>query len=178
MKDSPMQNSTVQQRAANIRLLALDVDGVLTDGRLYFGPQGEALKIFHVRDGAGLVHIRKAGIEIAIISGRQSAAVDARMKELGIVHVKQGVGDKRIVLQQLKDELHIKDDGICCVGDDTPDLAMFSLAHFAIAVADAHQDLKAAAHHVTQLNGGQGAVREVCDLLLQHSIHVAARITA
>ena len=176
MTDSSMHELTPQQRAASIRLLVLDVDGVLTDGRLYFGAQGEALKAFHVRDGAGLVLLRQAGIEIAIISGRQSAAVDARMKELGIVHVRQGVNDKRAMLRQLTNELHVN-DGICCVGDDTPDLAMFSLAHFAVAVADAHPQVKAAAHYVTQLNGGQGAVREVCDLLLQHSVHAAARIT-
>lgn len=178
MTDSSMHKLTPQQRAASIRLLVLDVDGVLTDGRLYFGAQGELLKVFHVRDGAGLAQLRTAGISIAIISGRHSAAVDSRMKELGIVHVKQGVDDKRAMLHQLKNELHVEDEGICCVGDDTPDLAMFSLAHFAIAVADAHPQVKAAAHYVTQLNGGQGAVREVCDLLLQHSVHAAARITA
>lgn len=177
MEDSPAQ-SLIAQRAATIRLLVLDVDGVLTDGRLYFGPQGEMLKVFHVRDGAGLVQLRKAGIEIAIISGRQSTAVDTRMQELGIVHVKQGVDDKRAVLQQLKHELKISEDGICCVGDDTPDLAMFALAQFAVAVADAHPLVKAAAHYTTQFCGGQGAVREVCDLLLMNSVHAAARITA
>jgi 3-deoxy-D-manno-octulosonate 8-phosphate phosphatase (KDO 8-P phosphatase) len=163
---------TTQQRAANIRLLVLDVDGVLTDGRLYFDTQGEALKAFHVRDGAGLVQLRKVGIEIAIISGRNSAAVDARMKELGIHHVKQGVHDKRKVLQQLLDELHIN-DGIACVGDDTPDIPMFALAQWAVAVADAHPQVRAAAHHITKLPGGQGAVREVCDLILQAATGVA-----
>jgi len=169
---------TTQQRAMNIRLLVLDVDGVLTDGRLYFSANGEALKVFHVRDGAGLVQLRKAGMEIAIISGRNSEAVNVRMKELGIQHVKQGVHEKRLALQQLKDQLQIKDDGICCVGDDTPDIPMFTLAHFAIAVADAHAQVRAAAHHVTQLPGGNGAVREVCDLLLQHSAHAGVNISS
>jgi 3-deoxy-D-manno-octulosonate 8-phosphate phosphatase (KDO 8-P phosphatase) len=173
-----MDHNAIQQRAANIRLLVLDVDGVLTDGRLYFSAQGEALKAFHVRDGAGLVQLRKAGLDIAIISGRNSAAVDVRMKELGIAHVHQGVSDKREVLQKIKDELHIKDDGICCVGDDTPDLAMFSLARLAIAVADAHLQVRAAAHHVTQLRGGEGAVREVCDLLLHASVHAGMSVSA
>ena len=169
---------TVQQRASNIRLLALDVDGVLTDGRLYFGAQGETLKAFHVRDGAGLVHLRKAGIEIAIISGRNSTAVNTRMKELGIEHVHQGVNDKRAVLLQLKNELQISDDGIACMGDDTPDIPMFSIAQLAIAVADAHPQVRSSAHHVTHLNGGTGAVREVCDLILQASVHAAASIPA
>lgn len=173
-----MDHIAIQQRAAQIRLLVLDVDGVLTDGRLYFSAQGEALKSFHVRDGAGLVQLRKLGVEIAIISGRNSEAVNVRMKELGISLVHQGVSDKREVLQKLKDDLRIKDDGICCVGDDTPDLAMFALAHLAIAVADAHLQVRAAAHHVTHLRGGEGAVREVCDLLLHASVHAGLSIPA
>jgi 3-deoxy-D-manno-octulosonate 8-phosphate phosphatase (KDO 8-P phosphatase) len=171
-----MDRLSLHQRAISIRLLVLDVDGVLTDGRLYFSAQGEALKAFHVRDGAGLVQLRKAGMEIAIISGRTSEAVNVRMKELGIQHVNQGVHDKHHVLLQLKDQLQIKDDGICCVGDDTPDLAMFALAHLTIAVADAHAQVRAAAHHVTQLRGGEGAVREVCDLLLESSVQSGVRI--
>ena len=167
---------TVQQRVASIRLLVLDVDGVLTDGRLYFGATGEALKAFHVRDGAGLVQLRQAGIEIAIISGRSSEAVTVRMKELGITRVHQGIHDKGSRLQKLKDELRINEDGICCVGDDTPDIPMFSLAHLAIAVADAHPQVRTAAHHITQQFGGRGAVREVCDLLLSTSVHAGLSI--
>ena len=177
MTGSATQDLTVQQRAASIRLLVLDVDGVLTDGRLYFGAQGEALKAFHVRDGAGLVQLRKAGIEIAIISGRSSEAVISRMKELGVQHIHQGAHDKRIVLQQIKNDLRISDAGVCCVGDDTPDLAMFALAHLAIAVADAHPQVRAAAHHTTQLRGGEGAVREVCDLILLHSVHAGVSVS-
>jgi 3-deoxy-D-manno-octulosonate 8-phosphate phosphatase (KDO 8-P phosphatase) len=171
-----MQTLSPQQRAASIQLLVLDVDGVLTDGRLYFGATGEALKAFHARDGAGLVQLRNAGIEIAIISGRNSEAVTVRMKELGITRVNQGIHDKRAVLQKLKDELRIKDGGICCVGDDTPDIPMFALSHLAIAVADAHPQVRAAAHHTTQLPGGQGAVREVCDLILSTSVHAGLSI--
>ncbi len=173
MSDIVNSTLTLQQRAANIRLLVLDVDGVLTDGRLYFDAKGEALKVFHVRDGAGLVQLRKSGIEIAIISGRHSAAVDLRMQELGIRHVKQGVQDKRKILQQLLDELHIN-EGIACVGDDTPDIPMLELAQLAVAVADAHPQVRAAAHHVTQSYGGQGAVREVCDLILKASAGISA----
>ncbi|MGC3982676.1 MAG: HAD-IIIA family hydrolase [Steroidobacteraceae bacterium] len=157
----------LQQRAASIRLLVLDVDGVLTDGRLYFTAEGEALKAFHVRDGAGIVQLRKAGIHIAIISGRNSMAVDTRMNELGVQYVKQGISDKQAALRELQQHLQLDECSIACVGDDTPDIPMLNMAHLAVAVADAHPAVKAAAHYITQINGGLGAVREVCDLILQ-----------
>lgn len=157
----------LQQRAAKIRLLVLDVDGVLTDGRLYFDAGGEALKVFHVRDGAGIVQLRRAGIEVALISGRNSPAVATRMQELGVLHVQQGIHDKQQALQHLLQQLQVSTEQLACVGDDTPDLPMLQLAQLAVAVADAHPAVRAAAHHVTQLNGGMGAVREVCDLILQ-----------
>jgi 3-deoxy-D-manno-octulosonate 8-phosphate phosphatase (KDO 8-P phosphatase) len=156
----------VLQRARNVRLLVLDVDGVLTDGRLYLSAAGEELKVFHVRDGSGLVAVQRAGIAVAIISGRDSAAVTRRAAELGIRHVRQGVADKGAALDQLLDELGIGAAETACVGDDTPDLPMLRRAGLAIGVADAHPALLAAAHWVTRSNGGQGAVREACDLLL------------
>jgi 3-deoxy-D-manno-octulosonate 8-phosphate phosphatase (KDO 8-P phosphatase) len=162
-----LSHAELQQRAANIRLLVLDVDGVLTDGRLYFNADGETLKVFHVRDGAGMVQLRKAGIALAIISGRNSPMVSTRMKELGVTHVQQGIHDKDAALRSLLSELQLDAKQVACVGDDTPDLAMFNLAHLAVAVADAHPSVRTAAHYVTQLNGGLGAVREVCDLILQ-----------
>lgn len=155
------------QRAARIRLLVLDVDGVLTDGRLYFNAEGETMKAFHVRDGAGIVQVRKAGIQVAIISGRASTAVNKRMAELGVLHVGQGIHDKQAALRELLQELQISADALACVGDDTPDLPMLQMAHLAVAVADAHPTVRAAAHYVTQTPGGLGAVREVCDLILQ-----------
>ena len=165
---SKLLNQTeIQQRAAAIRLLVLDVDGVLTDGRLYFTAEGETLKGFHVRDGAGIVQLRKAGIQVAIISGRNSPAVSTRMKELGVAHIQQGIHDKQAALLNLLKELQITPECVACVGDDTPDIPMFDIAHLAIAVADAHPSVRAAAHYVTQISGGQGAVREVCDLILQ-----------
>ena len=179
LKNAQMTSQiSIQQRASAIQLLVLDVDGVLTDGRLYFGADGEALKVFHVRDGSGLVQLRKAGIEIAIISGRNSPSVNARMKELGINHVHQGVKDKLAVLQQLKQQLSIQDSGIACVGDDTPDIPMFSLAQLSVAVADAHPQVRASAHYVTTLEGGKGAVREVCDLIVESSVHAGVSIPA
>ncbi|NJD32049.1 MAG: HAD-IIIA family hydrolase [Gammaproteobacteria bacterium] len=156
----------VIERARRIRLLVLDVDGVLTDGRLFISPSGEEFKVFHVRDGSGLVAVQRAGVTVAIISGRDSEAVTRRAAELGIRHVRQGVADKDRELQALMHELGASPDQTACVGDDTPDLPMLRAAGLAIAVADAHPALLAAAHWVTPSSGGRGAVRDVCDLLL------------
>jgi 3-deoxy-D-manno-octulosonate 8-phosphate phosphatase (KDO 8-P phosphatase) len=156
----------VLERARHIRLLALDVDGVLTDGRLYLSPTGEELKVFHVRDGSGLVAVQRAGIAVAIISGRDSAAVSRRAAELGIRHVRQGVVDKGAELDRLLAELAVEPVETACVGDDTPDLPMLRRAGLAVGVADAHPALLEAAHWITRAPGGRGAVREVCDLLL------------
>jgi len=157
---------TLRERARRIRLLVLDVDGVLTDGRIYMSASGEELKVFHVRDGSGLVALQRAGVTVAIISGRDSAAVTRRAAELGIVHVHQGVGDKAAELSALMDRLGVTPAETACVGDDTPDLPMLRRAGLAVAVADAHPELVGAAHWTTAAPGGRGAVREVCDLLL------------
>jgi len=156
----------VLERAGRIRLLVLDVDGVLTDGRLYLSPTGEELKVFHVRDGSGLVAVQRAGITVAIISGRDSAAVSRRAAELGIRHVRQGVVDKGAELDRLLSELGVEPVETACVGDDTPDLPMLRRVGLAVGVADAHPALLEAAHWITRAPGGRGAVREVCDLLL------------
>jgi 3-deoxy-D-manno-octulosonate 8-phosphate phosphatase (KDO 8-P phosphatase) len=153
-------------RASRIRLLVLDVDGVLTDGRLHISATGEEVKVFHVRDGSGLVALQRAGVTVAIISGRASAAVTRRASELGIAHVRQGIGDKGAALDALCAELGLAQEEVACVGDDTPDLPMFDRAGIAVAVADAHPAAAARAHWVTQARGGRGAVRELCDLLL------------
>lgn len=157
---------SVLDRARRIRLLALDVDGVLTDGRLYLSSAGEELKVFHVRDGSGLVAVQRAGIAVAIVSGRDCAAVSRRAAELGIRHVRQGVSDKGAELDRLLAELSVEAAETACVGDDTPDLPMLRRAGLAIGVADAHPALREAAHWITHAPGGRGAVREVCDLLL------------
>lgn len=151
---------------AAIRLLILDVDGVLTDGRLYYGPRGEALKVFHVRDGAGLKQLCAAGLVVAVISGRRSPMTRRRCRELGIRHVLQGVADKQAALQRLCLRLAIAPAECACIGDDTPDVPMMRIAGLAFAVADAHEEARRAAHVVTALPGGHGAVREVCDRLL------------
>ena len=150
-----------------IRLLVLDVDGVLTDGRLWFGADGEALKVFHVRDGAGIKALQASGVTVALLSGRQSAAVARRAAELGIRHVRQGADNKAAAFRELLAELQLSQECTACLVDDTPDLPLMALVALPIAVADAHADVIAAAHHVTRAAGGHGAVREVCDLLIE-----------
>jgi len=156
----------VRASAARVRLLVLDVDGVLTDGRLCYDAEGRESKSFHVRDGYGMQQLMAGGIPIAVISGRRSAAAAARLAELGVRHVHLGRNDKRVVLDQLLAELRISPAEVACVGDDVPDLPILRGAGLAITVADAHPDVLAAVHWVTAAAGGCGAVREVCDLLL------------
>jgi 3-deoxy-D-manno-octulosonate 8-phosphate phosphatase (KDO 8-P phosphatase) len=151
---------------ADVRLLALDVDGVLTDGRLWFGARGELMKVFHVRDGHGIRAVLAAGIEVVVISGRRSAAVTRRCRELGIRHVFQGVDDKGAMLEQVCRRLGISTAACACIGDDAPDVPVMRTAAVAFAVADGHASARAAAHRVTRATGGHGAVREVCDALL------------
>lgn len=149
-----------------IRLLVLDVDGVLTDGRLYFGPRGEALKVFDVRDGLGLVQVQRTGLRVAVISSRRSPMVVMRCRELGVRHVHQGVADKLGVFARLCARLKLTPAACACVGDDLPDLPLMRAAALSFAVADAHREVRRAADVVTRLPGGRGAVREVCDHLL------------
>jgi 3-deoxy-D-manno-octulosonate 8-phosphate phosphatase (KDO 8-P phosphatase) len=151
---------------ARIRLLVLDVDGVLTDGRLYYGPQGEQHKVFHVRDGHGIKALLAAGVQVAVISGRSSQAVALRCAELGIRELAQGVEDKAAAFEALRERLGIAAADCACVGDDTPDVPLMRRVGLAIAVADAHPDARAAAQRRTRLAGGHGAVREACDWLL------------
>lgn len=154
------------QGAADIRLVAFDVDGVFTDGRLLLGDDGAEYKSFHVRDGYGVRRLLQAGVAVAVISGRRSSAVTRRMQELGVVHVFQGVGDKVAVLDALLAELGLAPAQAAFVGDDEPDLPVMAHAGLAIAVADAHPAVRAAADWTTAASGGNGAVREVCDLLV------------
>jgi 3-deoxy-D-manno-octulosonate 8-phosphate phosphatase (KDO 8-P phosphatase) len=157
---------TVKARAADIRLLVLDVDGVLTDGRLYYTALGEEMKCFHVRDGAGIVQLLRAGVQVAVISGRDSPAVERRMTELGVTYIRQGVHDKLTVLNELLRVLNLEANAIACMGDDSADVPILQVARLAISVPDAHASAKACAHFVTQTAGGLGAVREACDLIL------------
>ena len=149
-----------------IRLLVLDVDGVLTDGRLHYGAGGESGKTFHARDGFGIKTLIASGVTVAVISGRSSAAVAQRCAELGIAELHQGIDDKATLFADLIGRLGVAANQCACVGDDTLDVSLMRRVGLAIAVRDAHQDALRAAHRRTKLPGGHGAVREVCDWLL------------
>jgi 3-deoxy-D-manno-octulosonate 8-phosphate phosphatase (KDO 8-P phosphatase) len=152
--------------ARRIELVVLDVDGTLTDGSLWYGPRGEQLKRFHVHDGHGIKLLQAAGITVAVISGRRSAAVTARCRELGVRYVLQGAADKGAALDRLMKKLDLHGSQVACVGDDTPDVPLFVRVGFAVAVRDAHPLAARAAHCRTAASGGHGAVREVVDWLL------------
>jgi 3-deoxy-D-manno-octulosonate 8-phosphate phosphatase (KDO 8-P phosphatase) len=152
---------------ARIELLILDVDGVLTDGRLYFAARGEALKVFHVRDGHGIKLLMAAGVAVAVFSGRRSGALAARLRELRVPHVVQGCKDKVAALRRLAERLDLDPLNCACLCDDTPDLPLMSAVGMAGAVADAHPVVRSAAHWIARADGGQGAVRELCDALLR-----------
>lgn len=158
------QSLIVRMRA--IRLLVCDVDGVFSDGRIYLGNQGEELKAFHTRDGFGVKALVKAGIRVAVITGRQSQIVTQRMRSLDVDFVLQGIEDKRKALYALKNELGLSAESVACVGDDVPDLGMFQEAGIKIAVKDAHIHVRNSADWLTTIEGGRGAVREVCDTLM------------
>lgn len=158
---------TAAPRAARIRLLILDVDGVLTDGGLLYGASGEETKRFHVHDGLALVAARKAGLQVAVLSSRASAAVTRRMTELGVSEVHQGVGDKASALASLCERLGVPTSAIAMMGDDLPDLAAMGRVGLALAPANAVAEVKRAAHWVARRRGGDGAVREAVEMLLK-----------
>lgn len=152
---------------ANIRLVAFDVDGVFTDGRFYLSNDGIESKAFSTQDGYGIRRLLDAGVTVAVISGRNSAAVDQRMQELGVQHVVQGCGDKIAAFDAITSELNINDAETAYVGDDIPDLPLLEKVAVSIAVANAVTELHERCDYVTRAKGGFGAVREVCDLVLQ-----------
>jgi 3-deoxy-D-manno-octulosonate 8-phosphate phosphatase (KDO 8-P phosphatase) len=154
---------------ATIKLLLLDVDGVMTDGRITYDNDGGELKSFDVKDGHGLKLLQRAGIEVGIITGRQSAVVARRAEELGIELVYQGVKEKLVPFYEILEKLRISPEEVAYVGDDVVDLPVMRRVGFAITVADAVEDVKPFADLVTTRDGGRGAVREVCDFLLKKS---------
>jgi 3-deoxy-D-manno-octulosonate 8-phosphate phosphatase (KDO 8-P phosphatase) len=157
---------TLQQRCAGVAMLVLDVDGVLTDGRIVLGTGGLEVKQFHVRDGAALTCWHQAGRRSALISGRSSPVVEARARELGISLVFQGAADKLQAYRLLLAGAGVKPEAVCYVGDDLPDLPLLCHCGLAAAVADACPEVRAAAHYLTRAPGGRGAVREVVELIL------------
>ena len=153
-------------RAKLIRLIAFDVDGIMTDGGLYYSDSGEEFKRFNSQDGHGLKMLRASGVEIALITGRTSRCVAARAKNLGIAHVYQGVENKLEVMAGLLDKLKLPRDAAAYMGDDVVDLPVMLRVGLAISVPDAPQVVRDRAHYVTRRDGGHGAVREACELLM------------
>ncbi len=158
--------SDATERARSLRLMAFDVDGVLTDGALYLTDRGEEMKRFNSLDGLGTKLLAGTGVELAIITGRTSRLVAARAAELGIRHVYQGVEDKLAVLEDLRARLGLALGACGYMGDDLPDLPLLVRCGFAATVPDAPEVIRARAHYVTRRPAGHGAVREVCELIL------------
>lgn len=163
-----------QGRGLGLKAAIFDVDGVLTDGRIYIGEHGETVKAFATLDGHGLKLLKQGGIEPLVITGRDSPAVRRRVADLGLNHARYGAHDKRAVAEALLTELGLGWDEVGAIGDDWPDLPLLVRAAFACAPANAHAEVKAVAHHVTAAAGGHGAAREFCDLLLMASGRYAA----
>ncbi len=156
------------QKAKFVKLLILDVDGVLTDGKLFFDLQGNEYKSFHARDGHGIVLLQESGVQVAIISGRKSPIVEKRMKDLGVKHIYQGYKNKFIAFDELVNRCHIvSKEQVAFVGDDLIDLPIMMRVGLGIVVADANFALKQHADWCCVNKGGEGAVREVCDLIMQ-----------
>src|SRR5918997_4450747 len=161
------ERDEVESRAARVRLLLLDCDGVLTDGRITPVEGGAELKSFHTRDGHGLVMLHRAGLRSGIISGRKSRLVELRAADLGVSFVRQGALDKVEAFESLLAEAGVEPSQAAYVGDDVVDIPLMRRCGLAVAVADATPDTRAAAHYVTGAPGGFGAVREVCELILK-----------
>ena len=157
------------KRLAKLRLVAFDVDGVFTDGRIYFSDDGRETKAFHTQDGYGVRRLIESGIEVAVISGRKSGAVEKRMSELGVNHVVLGCKDKVAAMDELAASLGIDVRDCAFVGDDIPDLALLEHVGVSVAVANAMQAVQERCDYITRRPGGAGAVREVCDLVVAAS---------
>lgn len=157
----------IREKASRIKLILLDVDGVLTDGRITLNDRGEEIKSFDVKDGLGLKMLKSCGVAVAISTARRSRVLGQRAKELGIEDVYQGVTDKKRLCKQLRMVKSLRKEEVCCMGDDLPDLAMFEESGLRIAVADAVREVRESADFITTQKGGFGAVREACELVLK-----------
>lgn len=157
----------ILERAQQTRLVIFDVDGVLTDGSLYLGDDGQEYKAFNSRDGHGMKMLQHTGVTLAIITGRSSEVVRIRMESLGIAHVYQGQRDKLPAYEEIKGVLDLQDEQIAYVGDDVVDLPIMRRVGLSVAVADAHPLVKRHAHWQTQSPGGRGAGRDVCELIME-----------
>jgi len=163
----PPSAADIDARAQKVRVLLLDVDGVLTDGRLWYLPDGQEARAFSVRDGLGVQLLRAAGLKVGLLSGKDLEVVRRRGTELGVELMLLGVDDKVEAFDQAVEQLGIKPEEVAYVGDDLPDLPLLRKAGLGCAVADAAPEVRAAANIILRANGGQGAVREVCERLLK-----------
>lgn len=163
----PPQPAELEARAQAVRVLMLDVDGVLTDGRLLYLPDGTEAKSFHVRDGLGIQLMIASGVPVALISGRHSEATERRAEELGIQLTYLGIKDKESAFQDILERLDLTESQAAYVGDDLPDLHLMRRVGLSMAVADAAPEIRSAANLVLRANGGQGAVREACERILK-----------
>lgn len=159
--------SDLAARASRIAAAVFDVDGVMTDGRIYLGESGEEMKAFHVADGHGLKLLREAGIEVAILSGRHARCVERRAAELGIRHVVQGAGDKLVAFTELIAAIGVKPRATAYMGDDLVDVPVLQVCGLALTVPDAPAAVRRVAQHVVTRRGGEGAVREACELIMR-----------
>jgi 3-deoxy-D-manno-octulosonate 8-phosphate phosphatase (KDO 8-P phosphatase) len=157
----------LDKRLGAVKILILDVDGVLTDGRIIINDRGEETKSFNVKDGYGIRALLDTGIDVAVITGRRSGVVEHRAKDLGIKSVYQGVTDKKSACIRLLEEKRLTSDQACYIGDDLPDIPVLRYVGMPVAVADAVKEAREAALYITEKNGGNGAVREVCELILK-----------
>ncbi|MEN2993839.1 MAG: D-glycero-beta-D-manno-heptose 1-phosphate adenylyltransferase [Thermodesulfovibrio sp.] len=164
---NPAFNEEIFERARNIKFLILDVDGVLTSGGIILDNENNEFKIFNVKDGHGLVMLRSVGINIAVITGRHSKALERRMKELGINEVYQGAREKLKIFNQILEKHSLKEKEISAMGDDIIDLSILSRVGLSVCPQDAHEEVKKRVHYITQKKAGQGAVRELCDIILK-----------
>ncbi|MCS7164558.1 MAG: D-glycero-beta-D-manno-heptose 1-phosphate adenylyltransferase [Thermodesulfovibrio sp.] len=164
---NPNLNEEIFERARNIKFLILDVDGVLTSGGIILDNENNEFKIFNVRDGHGLVMLHSVGINIAVITGRHSKALERRMKELGINEVYQGAREKLKIFNQIVEKHSLKEKEISAMGDDIIDLSILSRVGLSVCPQDAHEEVKKRVHYITQKKAGQGAVRELCDIILK-----------
>ncbi|HET8783162.1 MAG TPA: HAD hydrolase family protein [Pyrinomonadaceae bacterium] len=162
-----MDESAIQERAARIKLLLMDCDGVLTDGRIWILENGEDQKAFHTRDGLGIDLLHRAGLKSGIISGRTSSALERRAQSLGVSYLWQGRDDKRQAFADTLAQAQVTNEEVAFIGDDLTDLPLMGQSALAIAVADAVAEVRERAHYVTKANGGYGAVREVVELILK-----------
>lgn len=170
MQGMPVTNAgeaTMDEKIKSVRVLMLDVDGVLTDGRIIMDDGGRETKHFDVKDGHGLKMLMRCGIDVVLITGRQSEVVSHRARDLGIAEVHQSVWDKAGLFERILDRMDLRPSQVAYVGDDVVDIPLFRRVGFAVAVRDAVPEAKKAAHYVTRKKGGRGAVREVCEMIMK-----------